>query len=345
MKMLGCAHVLPSKKVTNEELLDEIIRSNRNNLSADQSEALGKMITEMFRKSGTRIRYHRSDRERAADLTTQAGRELLEKTGARSADVDLLIYAGVGRGCLEPASANIFQNSLRLKNATAFDVLDACAGWIRSVAIAHSLITQGTYNTVMILNSEFNFREYANFELTNIDEIRYLYSAFTIGEAATATLLTRSDNGNNFYFSFKNWGAQHDLCMIPLPNISQYTKPRLENGHAALKFYADSDRLVRFTLKKLIAHYRNDPVLNRDHYDIVFGHAASEASNTYWMKCARINEQRLFRTHEGYGNTVSASIPLAISLSTKENQLARGMKVLTVVGSAGVVTAFASFEY
>jgi len=322
-------------------MLDEIIMSNKKNLSKKEIESLEKAINEMFQKSGTEIRYHRSNNEIAANLTIRAGQELLKKTGVKSADVDLLIYAGVGRGSLEPASANIFLDLLRLKYATAFDVLDACASWLRSVAIAQSFINQGTYKTVMILNSEFNFREYANFELSDVDALRYYYPAFTIGEAATATLLTKSDNDDNFYFSFK----KHDLCMIPLPNINQYTKPIVNNNGSGLKFYADSERLVRFTLKKLIAHYRNDKMLNNDIYDIVYGHAASEASNSYWMKYARINEEKLFRTHKNYGNTVSASIPLAISLSIQEKRLERGMKALAVVGSAGVVTAYSSFEY
>jgi len=318
---------------------------NRKNLSGNKREELEKAVAEMFHKSGTKIRYHRSKDEKAAELTARAGREVLKTTGVRPADVDLLIYAGVGRGCLEPASANIFQDLLKLGNATAFDVLDACASWIRSLAIASSFINQGVYNTVMIINSEFNFREYANFEITGLEDIRYFSSAFTIGEAATATLLTKSDNSDSFYFTFRNWGSQHDLCMIPLPNVDQYTRARARNGNGSLRFYADSDHLVRFTLKKLIAHYRSDRFLTRSDHDIVYGHAASEASCTYWMKFARMDEKKLFRTHEAYGNTVSASIPLAISLSADENRLRRGMRALAVVGSAGVVTAYCSFEY
>jgi 3-oxoacyl-[acyl-carrier-protein] synthase III len=256
-----------------------------------------------------------------------------------------LIYAGVGRGCLEPASANIFQSRLGLTRATAFDVLDACASWLRSVAIAQSFIHQGIYNTVMILNSEFNFREYANFHLSGTDQIELFYPAFTIGEATTATILTRNDDGDNFYCSFRNWGYRHDLCMIPLPNISQYTTPRTGNGQFPLVFYADSEDLIRFTMKKLITHYRKDHELNQRTYDIVYGHSASETSCTYWMKHARMSDKKLFRTHEKYGNTVSASIPLAISLSLEQDVLKRGMNALAVVGSAGIVTAYCRFEY
>jgi len=46
------------------------------------------------------------------------------------------MYVGIGRGVLEPASANIYQDMLGLANATAFDVLDACASWLRAVHIA-----------------------------------------------------------------------------------------------------------------------------------------------------------------------------------------------------------------
>jgi 3-oxoacyl-[acyl-carrier-protein] synthase III len=345
MKILSCSHVLPSKKVTNDELLDEITWANRARFSRRQREALRESLAAAFHRSGTKFRYHRARHETAANLTARAGRQALETSGLGPLDVDLLIFAGVGRGCLEPASANIFQDILGLTKATAFDVLDACASWIRSMAIARSFITQNTYKTVLVINSEFNFREYANFEFERIEDIKFYYPAFTIGEATTATLLTGDHNDDNFYFSFRNWGHQHDLCMIPLPNIRQYTKPKVDNGYTSLRFYADADKLVRFTMKKLMAHYREDPALNGGQYDIVYGHAASEATCTYWMKHAGISQKKLYRTHGEYGNTVSASIPLAISLSAEEKALARGMKALAVVGSAGVVTAYCSFEY
>jgi 3-oxoacyl-[acyl-carrier-protein] synthase III len=56
-------------------------------------------------------------------------------------------------------------------------------------------------------------------------------------------------------------------------------------------------------------------------------------------------EDILFPTHREYGNTVSASVPLAMSLALRANRLERGHRVLIVVGSAGISVGFCSFTF
>ena len=67
----------------------------------------------------------------------------------------------------------------------------------------------------MILNCELNFREYANFEIERMEDLEYAFSAFTIGEAATATLLTADSEPDDFVLSFRTSGDKWNLCHIP----------------------------------------------------------------------------------------------------------------------------------
>ena len=69
-------------------------------------------------------------------------------------EIDLLIYVGVGRGFIEPATANVFQDLIGLRSATCFDILDACASWLRAVHVARAFIASGAYRHIMILNAE-----------------------------------------------------------------------------------------------------------------------------------------------------------------------------------------------
>ena len=61
-------------------------------------------------------------------------------------------------GYIEPATANVFQKILKLNKATCFDILDACASWLRAIHVAHSFIKTGMYKRVMILNCEYKHR-------------------------------------------------------------------------------------------------------------------------------------------------------------------------------------------
>jgi len=339
------AYGLPSKRVGNEELIGELISRNRSRLNSKELRQVEDKLNFYLERSGTMWRYHRAEGERAVDTTVRVGEDLICKTGIDPGEIDLLIYAGVGRGWLEPAMGNLFLGALKLKNATCFDILDACASWVRSLLVAKSFLENGTYRTIMVLNSEFNFREYADFEMHRPEDLANTFSAFTIGEAATAILLTSTPDDPDFYLTFRTWGDKHDLCMIPLPHSDQYTQSGNGALHKPLRFYAQSERLVRFTVKKLVDHYKGDKKLAKYGPEIVFGHAASEASTTAWLDLAGLDRELGFRTHSRFGNTVSASIPLGLAVAEEEGRLQRGMKVLSVIGSAGVSTAYAAFTY
>lgn len=354
MKILGISYVVPSQKVTNDMVIEAILRLSRKHLSWIKRKILVTKLEEAFKKCGTVVRYVRSlpteglqpKGERALELTVKAGRDALQKAGVDPEDVDLLIYTGVGRGWLEPAMANVFQSELGLKRATCFDVMDACASWVRSMAVTKSFIEQGTYKTVMILNSEFNVREFgASYVIERLHDVYNLFAGYTIGEAATATVVRADDEPNNFYFTFKTWGSKYHLCQIPLPNAWDYT-PDASNNHAKpMVFYAKSRELLTFTVEKLWEHYRDDPRLSGKRYDIIFPHDVSDISTSMATQLAGIDPQLLYRTHSRFGNTVSATIPLGIALALEEGRLKSGMDVLLACGSAGVSTAFCSFKY
>jgi len=345
MKILNISYALPTKCVDNEEMIEKIIDENRAHLSKEEQGSLETKIRRFFQMSGTETRFHRNVGEKALDFALKAGRDALRKAGVKPEEVDLLIYAGVGRGWVEPATANLFQSELGLKSATCFDVLDACASWIRSLSIARTFLAQKIYKLIMIINCEFNFREYANFEIKDSSELENAFSAFTIGEAATATLVTSSNlPEDDSHFSFRTWGEKHGLCKIPLPNASDFS-PNGGPGIKPMAFFTAPAELLSFTIRKLVSHVKEThPVASKVH-DIVIGHAVSNSSTARVVRMLGLEPDSVFETHSRFGNTVSASLPLALAVAEAEGRLRRGMRVMLLMGSAGVTTALGSFEY
>ncbi len=248
--------------------------------------------------------------------------------------------------------ATLFQAQLGLTRATCFDVLDACASWVRSICIAQSFLDTGTYKRIMVLNSEFNNKEYSQFEIQDIKELKHSFAQFTLGEAATATILTADEAPGSFYFSFKTWGEMCNLCQVPLPNANEYMPAEngngKKNGHYNFKpmiFFSRSSELLTFAVEKLAHHFYSDSYLSNRNYDIIFGHDASEYSTVMALQKMNLNPNLAVRTHSRFGNTVSATIPLGLSTAIAEKKLDRGMNVLLLCGSAGVSTALCSFAY
>ena len=346
MRILDFAYALPGKRVTNQDVIDEIILRSRKHLSQKDLEILESKIRKFFRLSGTKIRYHRKNSEKAFEFAVTAGREVLRKAVVKPRDVDLLIYSGVGRGWITPATASLFQSELGLRRATSFGVLDACASWIRSLSIAKTFLDGADYKLVMLLNCEFCFKEYceANLEISSIAELACVFSGFTIGEAATATLLSGSGSSRDFHFSFRTWGDKHELCKIVLPNEASFST-RMATPLKPMSFYTLPAELLSFTAEKLVEHFKETRILANQNYDLVVGHAVSKSLTTSVAKLMGLDRESVFETHPRFGNTVSATLPLALAVAEEEGRLRRGMRVLLVMGSAGVSTGLGSFVY
>ena len=75
------------------------------------------------------------------------------------------------------------------------------------------------------------------------------------------------------------------------------------------------------------------------------GHEVSLPTTRMVTKLLNIDPGIVFSTHSRFGNTVSASLPLNISIAEEEGRLKRGMQVLLAMGSAGVTSAFGAFRY
>lgn len=345
MRIDTVQNVVPSRMVTNDMVLEEIRQANRDRLSPEDLAVVERQVTGFLAASGTKVRYLVDDNQTPLDCIVGAGRKALEHGGVQPGEIDFVIYTGVGRGWLEPATANVVQHELKLVNATCFDILDACASWLRALQVAHSLIRGGAYRRGLIVNGECGFRPYVDLDLTDPRDIEHRLAAFTIGEAATATLVSDGAFDDDFYFTFRNFGEHYDLCMIPLDNAAGFAPEDKKALPPALKFFARSPKLVATTIQKIVETFEADPKLRDDRYDIAFGHAASERASYLIGRRLGIPSDIYYSTHPNYGNTVSASVPLGLSLALADGRVRRGDKVLIIVGSAGITVALASFTF
>lgn len=344
MKIVDIAYALPSQRVSNEDLISKVVDSSRKHLPEPILKCLEEKMLRFFRISGTQVRYHRKPDEKAVDFGLKAGREVLKRSGMRPEDVDLLIYTGVGKAWIEPATANLFQSQLGLRNATCFDIMDACASWMRSVSVAKSLIDQGSHKTVMVLNCEFNTREYTPFELKSPNDLEHYFSGYTIGEAATATLLTDDGDPTNGLFSFRTYGEMHDLCKISLPSARDFAPQDASHRLRPMSFVTWPAELLSFTKQRMFEHFPKLPDTFRK-FDIVFGHSVSKSVTRAVSRILDLAPEDVYETHSRFGNTVSATLPLGMSVAAEEGRLQRGMQVLLAMGSSGVSTAFGTFKY
>ncbi len=196
----------------------------------------------------------------------------------------------------------------------------------------------------MIVNCECATANLAPWDVGNGDNIERSLAAYSIGEAATATVV-RGDKDSDLYVAMRSFGEHCDLCMIPLASARSFMPSFDEGRDAPNRFYSDTEQLFRKTIQHLRDTFYSDPVLPGREHDVFFTHAATAKTGAFAKRKLGISQGRWYCTHTRYGNTVAASVPLAMSCATDDGVLERGSRLLAIVGSAGISVGFLSLTY
>ncbi len=345
MRICSVSHKVPPTRMTNEDVLALFRDATRRGDVNGEWDGIERRLKFFLNAAGTRTRHVSAAGDNALDLAAAAAGEALEKAGIGAGELDLVVYASVARGWLEPCMAVVAQEKIGAVNATSFDVLDACASWLRALHVVHGLIHAGTYRKVMIISLESGMADFIRFSLPDRDALKKYSAAVTLGEAATATVVTGDNPDDDFYFTFKTFSDGYDLCLMPLENMRNYAPELQQDDLAANKFMANSGKLVGETVERLVGAFKQDSRLSQGGFDICFSHAASVPSGRITCNALDIPLSIYFPTHENFGNTGAASVPLAMSLARDDARLRRGQRVLVAVGSAGITVGFATFTF
>lgn len=347
MKFEAIEAAVPQKQITNDDILQMLMCANQNSMSALELNILIRSVKRFFTIAGTSTRYVRDKNQNASGLILNAASSALTEAKLEPSEIDLLIYVGIGRGFLEPATANVFQDLLKLTNATSFDLLDACASWVRAIHIAKALLKVGFYKKIMIINGEFIYNDNIenHLKFNSLRDLEHKFAIFTIGEAATASILSESDEEDEYYASFKTYGELRNLCMIPFPNVAQYNATEGDDKLKAFQFYSYSNQLLAEGSERMIEHFLNDREINAYSFDISFAHSASDHASDFVNKKCTQNTKALYKIHYKFGNTISASVPLAMATAIKEKKLKHNDRVMIGMASAGLTTGWTRFRF
>ena len=344
MRIAGLGVAIPSRRVDNHDLVELIATQRpRDSLSA----VVARSVMDLLLSAGSKTRYYRDLKrgECARDLLGLAMQRALEQAGLTPDAVDLLIYCGIGRAFMEPGNAYIFANQLGIR-CDCFDICDACMGWLRATQVAYDALRAGRYRHVLVVNAEFGVYELFEdcFRVSSPFDLRRTFPAFTIGEAATATVLRASPD--NWSFTFRNRPDLAGLCTIPLPGHAGFVEPNSELARAdPMRFRANSGELFAAATEELTQLLREQiPDLTQP--NLFVPHAASYTAQRDAAQRLGIASDRLYNEiMPRYGNVTSASVPLALHCAAQEGRLRAGDDVVLCPASAGVSVAVARFRW
>ena len=345
MIIKGIGASLPSRVVTNAHMI-EMIREHSSEFEGDLEQTL-EDIDKLLERSGLQQRRWCDRHELPIDHVAKATKSVLDNCYLRKSHIELLIYVGIGRGFLEPGNSHMIANALGFDNAQCFDIVDACMSWVRAMHLVDNLFKSGGYRNALIINAEFNAHPGGplypqSLALNNREQLQHTFPSFTIGEAATATLLIPNEQ-DNFEFYFSTRPDLADLCTVPLQSYKGFCHDTDKIGkNGVMQFTSYGLDLHNHAHSEAVKIF--EKMSDRNNINRIFVHASSKRE---WDKFGNHLgvADKIHHVYPTTGNVVSASIPVAIDNAIKSGLLKRNECIAFWVGSAGMSFSATRFKY
>jgi len=330
--VIGTGSYLPAKVVTNQDI--EAVVTDY-----DRTKAKGLSLDEWARQQhGAETRRKVAHGEATSDMATHAARRALAEAAVDPKDLDLIILATMSSDHRLPPSAGLVQANLETK-AKFLQVDAACSGFVDAILVAHSLMEAHGYRTVLVIGAD---------AVTHFNHPTRFMPLTIFGDGAGAVVLHRSEQLKEYGIKSFSTGSDGDLgdyVTIPggaskLPFSQRVLDEELH--YWTFKFPKISpwavDRMVRCTLDSVA----RAGLALRD-IDCVVPHQASVNIIQEVATRLELASDRFVLTYAHTGNTVAASIPIALDEANQKGRFSHGdWLVLPAVG-AGM--AWGAFTY
>lgn len=280
-------------------------------------------------RTGIRERRIAAKHETTASLATRAAERALDTTRLDPGDLDLIIVASATPEHLFPATACLVQNSLGATHAGAFDLSAACSGFIFGLNMAAQAIRSGSLNNVLVIGSE-TLSRFVNWEDRG--------TCILFGDGAGAFVLeARESPGGVLSCVMRSDGSGGNLLEIPAGGSRQPAS--LETVHKRQHLIQMNGREVfRFATRVMAAATREvvkKASLDLDHVELVVPHQANLRIIEAAARGLHMPIERFMVNVDRYGNTSSASIPIAIAEGVADGRIRPGSLLLAVTFGAG----------
>src|SRR5262245_24944433 len=156
MRLTAIRHYIPRRIVSRDETLDLFRHYSRDYYQTDAAlDDVLHVINKLLVHSQFRQCTVRGEGEPFYVNLLHITRRMVAELGIPPNEIGTVIYCGIGRGYMEPATACRMAAHLGLQKAEFFDVLDACNGWSRTARVAESLLRNEVSRHILVLSLEF----------------------------------------------------------------------------------------------------------------------------------------------------------------------------------------------
>src|SRR5438876_1399014 len=312
------ASFLPAGTLTNDQLAEEFGVWHGN---------------QIFEKTGVEVRHVSGPDECASDLAVGAARRLFEGGACSPEQIDFLILVTQMPDYFMPTTACLVQDRLGLRTSCgAIDVNLGCSGFIYGLALAKSLVEAGTATNVLLITSD----TYTKWINPKDRSTRTLF-----GDGAAATLVSGVESESDLIgpFVLGTDGQGGKDIVVPAGGFRRPVTPetRIEKEDETGSWRSEENLFMNgggvhgFTIRTvppLIKELLQKSGLTLDDVDLVIPHQANKFMLERLRAKLKIPVEKYWVDMKESGNTVSATIPIAIESALKIGRLKVGDRAL-----------------
>jgi len=277
--------------------------------------------------------------ETASDLAIKAAHKLFEETGIQASEIEFLLYVSVDLDVYTPATSSYIHRQLGLsEKCGALDHTHGCSAYIYGLTVAQSLLETLELKNVLLLTAN---------TLTKKLHPKDKASRFLFGDGAAATLLTASKTKGLWKPVFGSDSKNLEKIIVPhgrerTPiNENSFIEVSDEYGNTTTPahFFMDGVGVFMFSIyrvPKLVKETLEKNGLTMQDIDLFIFHQASYLIIDTLCKKLGIPASKTFSNSAQIGNTVGASIPIALAGAMAAGVAQPGHKIMLVGFGVGL---------
>jgi 3-oxoacyl-[acyl-carrier-protein] synthase-3 len=274
-----------------------------------------------------------------SDLAAEASRQACEAAGVLVAEVDCIIAATVTADMPMPSAGVVIQHKLGLVGVPAFDVAAACAGFLYGLTVGEAFIRGGQFKRVLVIGVE---------ALSRMVDWRDRNTCVLFGDGAGAVLLV-PESGDRGILSTRLFadGAQADILNIPGGGAQRPATAEsvAENLHVVKMNGREVYRHAVRNLSQASLAALESANLRADQVDWVVAHQANLRILEGVSERVAIPMDKFYVNIHKYGNTSSASVPIALDEAVRQGSIKPGQTVLMTALGAGLAWGAAAIRW
>ena len=280
---------------------------------------LEKMVdtTDEWIKSRTGIekRHLVAEGEATSDMCTMIAKKLLEKSGKKPEEIDLILIATSTPDYMVVSTAALVQDKIGAINAWGYDIVAACTGFVYAMETGSKLVESGQYKNAMVIGAD---------TMSSIIDYTDRNTCVIFGDGGGGVLLEPSkdetgildsilhvDGSGSKYLTVPAGGSLHPASKDTVDKKMHYV-------------YQDGKTVFKFAVKNMADVSKR--ILDRNQLtgndvSLFIPHQANQRIIDAAAKRCGLADEKVFININRYGNTTAGTIPIALDEAVESNRL------------------------